>query len=103
MAEGVATNGTTVNLDDNTPSIDSLPPPQYPGSSTMSNEGDSEASSSEVPNVEVRSSPPLYNQTTPLSAQQLQDLTDKMKREEAKKYFSLRVSINGWELLVGSA
>lgn len=94
MAEGVATNGTPVNLEDNTPSIDSLPPPEYPGSSTMSSEEHSEASSGEVPNVEVRNSPPLYNQTAPLTSQQMQDLTDKMKREEAKKYFSLRVSIN---------
>lgn len=92
MADGV--NG---KVDGSDPSIRSERPPDYTESSAVSSESPAEADSGnpDVPNVQIRDQT-LYNQTPPtsqvLTQEQMQQLTEKMKREEAKKYFSLRVS-----------
>ncbi|KAK3749176.1 hypothetical protein QZH41_010377 [Actinostola sp. cb2023] len=92
MAEGVATN----KLDENNPSFHPQRPPEYPGSTDMHSESPAEAdtmNSDEVPGVQFRDQM-LYNQPPPTSPvyspEDMQQITEKMKREEAKKYFSLR-------------
>ncbi|XP_028518705.1 tumor protein p63-regulated gene 1-like protein isoform X1 [Exaiptasia diaphana] len=89
MAEGVA------KLDENDPSFRSEKPPEYQERTDMTSESLSEpdTTNSSVPNVEIRDQR-FYNQHPPMapvySNEDVKQISENMKKEEAKKYFSLR-------------
>lgn len=94
-------------LAENHSSLMSERPPDYPESSIMTSESPTEADTMNpgVPGVEIRDQR-LYNQAPPTSPsytpEQMQQITEKMKQEESKKYFSLRVRKKAFIVLLYS-
>lgn len=89
MAEGVA------RLDENDPSLFSEKPPDYQERTDMNSESPAEADTmnSSVPSVEIRDQRYQHPTGAPVySPEDVKQISERMKREEAKKYFSLRVS-----------
>ncbi|XP_032229618.1 tumor protein p63-regulated gene 1-like protein isoform X1 [Nematostella vectensis] len=94
MAEGVIRPPSYEQSLHDHPAMDTQTPPQYKESSDRGSTQQSEERADHLPNVEVRGNP-IHSEvhlgdTSGLTSEELKELQEKTKREQAKKYFSLR-------------